>query len=197
MELSKRSFLLLVLFAPSAKAFSCTGGPEQVIKRYSEKKSRFPYIGTSAEEFLNQTYGENNWQYDDNLFVKTPEIGENSRVIPIETGIKGDAVSVGYTDLTIYAEEYILVGKHRYAIGSFEYFKETQKEKRVFEVAKYKFYERAYPYVSTRLNLSGVSVVRIFCVFTTNNKDWVRVIWQPKPIHTNDEPCTYIIYEKD
>lgn len=195
MEISRRKFLLLLLAAPSYEVFACTGGNTASLKPYSDKKFRFPSIGTSAEDFLNKTYGEKIWQYEKNLFLITPTNAENPRNIPIKTGIEGDAVSADYIDLTIYGEEYISIGKQTHTIGTSVYLEEIRRETRVFEVAKFRFYQGVYPYAYTRLNLSGVSLVRIFCVYTTNKKEWVRVIWNPKPMNTNDEPCTFTYYE--
>ncbi|WP_445173686.1 hypothetical protein [Microcoleus sp.] len=185
MKISKRGFLLFLLSTPAFKAFSCTA-PYQAIERYTEKKSILPYIGFSTEEFLDQTYGKNNWRYDENLFIKLPENLENSWVIPFEAGILRDDPSESYTELTVYAEEYIPIifrGK-----GS--------KEKRVFEIAKFKFYESAYPSITTRLNLSDSNEVRIFCTFTTSRKNWVRVVRQPSIMYTGNR-CGITIYSKD
>lgn len=185
MKISKRYFVLFLLSTPSFKAFSCTG-PYSVIERYTEKKSILPYIGSSMEEFLDQTYGKNNWRYDENLFIKLPETLENPWAIPFETGILRDDLSEGYVELVVYAEEYIPIIFR--GIRS--------KEKKVFEIAKFKFYGNAYPDIKTRLNLSDANEVRIFCTFTTSKKNRVRVVRQPSIIYTGNH-CGMTIYSKD
>lgn len=190
MKISKRNFLLLLLSLPSYRTFSCTGGPYEVIELYSERElNGIPRFEASAEKFLNQTYGKN-WRYDEKLFLRLPDIAENSAVIPFETGINGNEVAVGDTELTIYAEESV-------HILNLEGRRDPTREieLNVVEIAKFKFYESAYPYVSTRLRLQGMNKISVFCVYANNNKDLVRVVRQPKPMYT--ETCKNTVYAKD
>lgn len=198
MDTCKRNLLFLLLSATSYKAFSCESWPP-FTKPYQEKRTILPYIGTSAEEFLNQTYGENKWQFDDSLFIKIHgwirevpiwesvryKVVENTSVIPIEIGMNKEESSAGYTELTIYAEEFVKVISR--GIKS--------KEQRVYELAKFRLYENAYPYVSTRVNLRDTEEVNIFCVFATNRGELVRVVKHPQRLNTT--VCYITYYSKD
>lgn len=195
MDTGKRNLLFLLLSATSHKAFSCESWPP-FTKPYQEKRTILPYIGASAEEFLNQTYGENKWRLDDSLFIKIHgsvleapiwetvryKVVENAAVIKIEAGMNKEEFPAGYTELTIYAEEFVKVISR--GIKS--------KELRVYELATFKLYENTCPYVSTRVNLSGTEEVNIFCVFATNGEDRVRVVRHPQRLNTT--VCGYVTY---
>lgn len=113
MNISRQNILSLLLYIPAFQAYACTY-PSSILeddqnRGKPEGKNVCGYNPScNDEEFLNKKFGVDNWDYDENFFIKHPEVAENPSIVPIAGGAKTDTLAKTFTEVTIYTEDHML-----------------------------------------------------------------------------------------
>jgi len=178
--------------------------PDDDFRPYSETKNlnRNELCGydksCNYEEFLNKKYGMGNWQYDENFFIKYPEIAETLAIVPITTGTKEATLAKTFTEITIYIEDHIrVINRDEYHAKCVSANKLAHDEMQILQIAKFKFDENTFLFISTGLKVVTDVGYRanLFAVFTNENKDLIRIAKPPHSIAT--EICIAKYFIKD
>lgn len=192
----RNSILGLIFLLPSINTFACMGGLDASYKKYDEKPNYLGHVLCDYNEscnfisLMNENYGAENWEYDENYYIEYPQLFENSSVVPITTGTKNELIAEIYTDLNIIVEGYITVksgGKNG----------PKHKETQIVRVAEIKLSKDTTTYYSTRLTFPLPNpVVNIYAVYSNKNKTKAKVA---KPPHLGagiNNGCNFNIYLK-
>ena len=183
--------------APSFRAFSCMGGLDANYNKYDEKPNYLGEVLCDYNEqcdftnFLNKKYGANNWEFDDNFYIKYPKLFENSGTVQITTGTKNESTAEIYTRLSIIVEGHISVKGDKNSLTP------SQREKQILKVADINFSKNAYLHYSTRLKFPLPNpVVNIYAMYTNKDNTMAKITKPPHLGAGSNNGCKFNVYIK-
>ena len=189
--------ILLAAMVLGKASFACTGGEQSynLIRGVPEIYVDITKNESVVDDFLNKTYGEDNWQIDDGTnYFEAEHITENVSSSPITIGSYSESSAGKFSEINIYVESRIMVLKSKRYISEYiprygnkissSIFSFLDNAAAIDKLATFKLGNTSLPYIQTRINYFRYSSnlqqkVTVFAAFVPRNKASPVLIVKP------------------